>query len=305
MTHPSDPSLARASTAQAGTVARPKAPWTFARLAPFALLTPGLLALLLTFGLPIAWLVVTSITVSDSAPPDTHALSAYKTIFSDKYYWGVLGATLKLGFLCAVMTVILSYPLAMFLARTTSRWRGVLVALAISPLLTSMIVRTYGWMVLLNDNGVINGTLRALHLIDRPLPIANNFFAAAIAITEILMPYAVLAMMSGFGRISRELEHAAAVLGASPIKVFLRVILPLSLPGVATAALLVFVLSVSSFVTPQLMGGGRVFVLATEVFSEATVTLNWQLAAALSMVLLVIFGVLISLYQRAIKALEY
>ena len=179
------------------------------------------------------------------------------------------------------------------------------MALAISPLLTSMIVRTYGWMILLSDNGVINGTLRAMHLINTPLPIANNFFATVIAITEVLLPYALLAMMSGFGRISKELENAAAVLGASPVRVFLRVILPLSLPGVATATLLIFVLSVSSFVVPQLMGGGRVFVLATEVFSEATVTLNWQLAAALSMVLLVIFGVLISLYQRAIKALEY
>lgn len=277
----------------------------FARWAPLALLTPGLLALFVTFGLPIAWLVVTSVTVSDSAPPDTHAWSAYHAIATATYYRGVLGSTLKLGAICAVSTVLLAYPLAMFLARTTSRWRGILVALAIAPLLTSMIVRTYGWMVLLSDNGVINGTLRALHLINRPLPIANNFLACVIAITEILMPYAVLAMMSGFGRINPELENAAALLGARPLKVFLRVILPLSLPGVATAGLLVFVLSVSSFVTPQLMGGGRVFVLATEVFGEATVTLNWQLAAALSMVLLVIFGALIALYQRAIKALDY
>jgi len=285
--------------------ARSRTAFKFDKLAPFALMAPALLALLLTFGLPIAWLVVTSFSVPDSAAPGTGAFSAYAMLAEQKYYWGVLGTTIKLGVCCALLTVLLAYPLAMFLARTTSRWRSLLMALAISPLLTSMIVRTYGWMILLSDNGVINGTLRAMHLINTPLPIANNFFATVIAITEVLLPYALLAMMSGFGRISKELENAAAVLGASPVRVFLRVILPLSLPGVATATLLIFVLSVSSFVVPQLMGGGRVFVLATEVFSEATVTLNWQLAAALSMVLLVIFGVLISLYQRAIKALEY
>lgn len=270
-----------------------------------ALLAPALLALAVTFGLPIAWLVKASFDVPQGADDGATAFSAYQTIVSDSYYWSVLGNTLKLGALCAVLTVVISYPMALFLSRTTSKWRGVLVALAISPLLTSTIVRTYGWMVVLSDNGVINGVLRTLGIIDTPLPLANNFFAAAIALTEILMPYAVLAMLSGFGRINVELENAAAVLGANRWVVFRRVILPLSLPGVATATLLVFVLSVSSFVTPQLMGGGRVFVLATEVFNEATVTLNWQLAAALSMVLMVIFGALISLYQRAIKALEY
>jgi putative spermidine/putrescine transport system permease protein len=165
-------------------------------------------------------------------------------------------------------------------------------------------VRTYGWMVILGDRGVINGSLQALSLIDTPMRLTNNLLGATIAMIEILMPYAILAMLSGFGRLNAQLEEAASMLGANRLRVFWRIILPLSLPGVITAALLVFVLAISGFVTPRLMGGGRVFVLATEVFQEATVTLNWPLAAALAMLLLVMFSAIIVLYRRALRALE-
>ena len=125
-----------------------------------------------------------------------------------------------------------------------------------------------------------------------------------MALTEILMPYAIMAMLSGLGKLNRDYEDAAALLGASPARVLWRVILPLSLPGIVTAALLVFVLSISAFVTPRLIGGGRVFTLATEIFGEATVTLNWPLAATLSVLLLLLFGVVIALYQRVLNHLE-
>ncbi len=118
------------------------------------------------------------------------------------------------------------------------------------------------------------------------------------------MPYAILAMLSGFGRLNTQLEEAAAMLGANRLRVFTRIVLPLSLPGVLTATLLVFVLAISSFVTPRLMGGGRVFVIGTEVYNEATVTLNWPLAASLSVLLLILFGSVIVIYQRAMRALE-
>lgn len=118
------------------------------------------------------------------------------------------------------------------------------------------------------------------------------------------MPYAILAMISGFGRISPTLEEAAASLGANKLQAFLRVTLPLSLPGLFTGFLLVFVLAISSFVTPRLLGGGRVFILATEVYNEATQTLNWPLASALSIILLILFGTLIVAYQNIIKRYE-
>lgn len=270
------------------------------------LLLPGLLALLVTFLLPLVWLIRASFASSTMGAFDTSdwSTASYVSALSDPFYWRVAWNTLVLGVTVAVIAVILSYPIALFLSRTQSRFRGLLTALAVAPLLTSSVVRTYGWMVILGDKGVINTTLQSLSLTSGVVKLTNNSFGATVALIEILMPYAILAMLSGFGRLNAQLEEAAAMLGANRRRVFTRIILPLSLPGVLTAALLVFVLAISSFVTPRLMGGGRVFVLGTEVFNEATVTLNWPLAAALSVVLLILFSSIILLYQRALRALE-
>lgn len=276
------------------------------RLVVLGLVGPGLAALALTFLAPLVWLIRASFASSafGATSLGDWTLGAYAAALLDPFYWRVALNTLVLGVVVSVVGVVLSYPIALFLARTRSRWRGVLTALAVAPLLTSIVVRTYGWMVILGDQGVINGALKTLGFIRFPLPLSNNSFGATVALIEILMPYAILAMLGGFGRLKEELEEAAAMLGANRVRVFLRIILPLSLPGVLTAALLEFVLAISAFVTPALMGGGRVFVLGTEVYNEATVTLNWPLAAALSVVLMLVFGGIVVLYQRAIGALE-
>ncbi|WP_323686947.1 MULTISPECIES: ABC transporter permease [unclassified Rhizobium] len=270
------------------------------------LLLPGLIALLTTFLLPLIWLARASFASSAMAAlrGGDWTLESYRTVLFDPFYWKIAWNTLYLGVNVAVLAVILSYPIALFLARTQSRWRGVLTALAVAPLLTSSVVRTYGWMVILGDRGVINTALQSSGLTDGVIRLTNNYFGATVALVEILMPYAILAMLSGFGRLNTQFEEAAAMLGANRLRVFTRIVLPLSLPGVLTAALLVFVLAISSFVTPRLMGGGRVFVIGTEVYNEATVTLNWPLAAALSVLLLILFGSVIVIYQRAMRALE-
>lgn len=270
------------------------------------LLLPGLVALVITFLLPLIWLFRASFASSTMGAfsGGDWTVQSYSAVLFDPFYWRVAWNTLVLGFNVAIFAVILSYPIALFLVRTESRFRGVLTALAVAPLLTSSVVRTYGWMVILGDRGVINSTLQSLSLTGGVIRLTNNSFGATVALIEILMPYAILAMLSGFGRLNPQLEEAAAMLGANRVKVFTRIILPLSAPGVLTAALLVFVLAISSFVTPRLMGGGRVFVLGTEVFNEATVTLNWPLAAALSVMLLILFSSIILLYQRALRALE-
>jgi putative spermidine/putrescine transport system permease protein len=206
-----------------------------------------------------------------------------------------------MGVTVGVLCVIVSYPVALFLARSTSKWRGLLIAIAIAPLLTSAVVRTYGWMVILGTNGLVNSTLADWGLIDTPLKLTNNMTGVTIGLVEIFMPYAILAMISGFGRLSPQLEEAAGSLGASKFRVFTRVTLPLSLPGILTAFLLVFVLSISTFITPRLLGGGSVQVLATEIYDQTTGLLNWPFAAALSVILLVLFGLIIAVYQRLTK----
>jgi putative spermidine/putrescine transport system permease protein len=272
-----------------------------AALLRLALFLPGLAFIAVSFVLPLLWLVSISFT-SQGARGAT--VATYLVVLTDPFYWRVAGNTLLLSALVAAIAVVLSYPLGLFLTRTQSRWRGVLATLAIAPLLTSTVVRTYGWMVILGNQGLINGTLKTAGLIDRPLALANNFAGAVIALVEILMPYAILTIVSGLGQLKVEHEEAAALHGADRLRVFTRVILPLSVPALMTAFLLVFVLSISSFVTPRLMGGGRVFVFGTEIFNESTVTLNWPLGAVLSILMLVLFGVVMTIYGRLMRGME-
>jgi putative spermidine/putrescine transport system permease protein len=292
-----------ATTPEISTGAAPRARRSWV---PLALLVPATLSLGFTVGYPLVWLVHTSFSVqlANGVVTNKTTTSVYGSVLSSGFYWKVVLTTVELGAIVTVAAVALSYPLALFLLRASSRWRGLLVALAIAPMLTSTVVRSYGWLMILNNQGLIDSLLRDLGYHGTPPALDNNFTGTAIGLVEVLMPYAILAMLSGFGRLDTELERAAATLGASRLQVIRRVTLPLSLPGVLTAGLLVFVLAISSFVTPDILGGGRVFLLATEIYNDATVTLNWPQAAVLSVFILVLFVITGVVYQRAARLLS-
>ncbi|MCD6033816.1 MAG: polyamine transporter permease, partial [Thermomicrobiales bacterium] len=266
------------------------------------LLAPTTLALIVFFVLPLVWLFRASFDrgLDSGVIESAFTLENYQEFLSDRFFQQELLRTLRLGVVITALTLVATYPIALFLARSTSRWRGLLVALAIAPLLTSTVVRTYGWLVILGNDGLVNGALLGIGLIDQPLRLINDEIGVVIGLVEILMPYMALGLLSGFGRINPDVEEAAMSLGANPLRTFWRVTLPLSLPGIATGVLLVFVLTISSFVTPQLLGGGRVFLMATEIYDQATYTLDWPFAAAISFLLLLLFGVVIAAYTRVL-----
>lgn len=223
-------------------------------------------------------------------------------LVSDPFYREILFNSIWVSLCITLVTLVLSYPIALYLHRATGAWKTFLTVLVISPLLTSAVVRTYGWIALLNDNGPVIGIIKALGL---PSPsLMFNIKGVFIGLAEILMPYMILALLAGFGRLDPRVEEAARTLGATPARTFREIILPLTLPGIALGCLLCFVLAVSSFITPKLMGGGRVFLLATEIYDQAIVTLNWPRAATLSLLVLIVFGAALWAYSAVMRRLD-
>jgi putative spermidine/putrescine transport system permease protein len=203
---------------------------------------------------------------------------------------------LALGLTVTLSTLLIGYPLAFFLARTRSRWRNWLTLLVVFPLYLNLVVRTFGWIALLAQNGLVNQALQTLGVVQEPLKLLFNFAGLLIALTHIFLPFMVLVLIGPIQNIPRDVEDAARVLGASWGSTFLRVTLPLSMPGILSGSILVFVLTISALVTPRLLGGPTYQVMSTLIFDEFLQRLNWPAgsAAALLLTLMVLALVFLS-----------
>jgi len=270
------------------------------------LLLPLAFINLVAFIIPVIRIVVMSFIESRPGGmlTDNYTFDNYISFFGSTFNLELISTTINLSFFVTLLTLICSYPIAFFLHRASPRWKNILFVITISPLLVSSVVRTYGWMVLLGDQGLINGLLMTSGLTSSPIRLINNQLGVFIGMVEILMPYMTLALIAGFGRLNVTFEEAAASLGAGRLTRFRRIILPLTAPGILLGCLLCFVLCVSSFITPKLLGGGRVFLLATEIYDQAVVQLEWTAAAATSVVMLLIFGLALIIYSRLARRFD-
>jgi putative spermidine/putrescine transport system permease protein len=267
------------------------------------LLTPLVLVNAVAFVWPAAGLVRMSFLESTGAGTLTDRVTAgnYVAFMTDPASLELAAQSLWLSGAVTAATLVCSYPLALFLHRAPRRWQAFFFALTIAPLLVSSVVRTYGWMALLGDQGPVNDTLRGLGLVAQPVRLVNGFTGVWIGLVEILMPYMTLSLLAGFGRLDRACEEAAASLGAGAVQRFRRIVFPLTLPGVALGCGLCFVLTMSSFITPKLLGGGRVFLLATEIYDLALGRLQWPMAATMAVIVLVALGAGLALAPRLVR----
>ena len=259
------------------------------------LLLPALVLLALLFAYPLLGIVNRSVYKAG------YTLQFYRQIFRVPVYLQVLGATFKVSAVVTIVCLALGYPLAYMLATRRPRTAQLLMIIVVLPFFTSIIVRTYAWMVLLGRNGIVNQYLIALGLTDKPLPLLYNQAGVVIGMSYVLLPYMVLTVYSVMRGIDPGLVRAAHSLGASRFQAFRRVFLPLSLPGIAGGTLLVFILSLGFFITPALMGGPGDMMIAMLIEREVEITLNWSFASALAVVLLALTLVGFAGYNRIVR----
>ncbi|MEJ8573611.1 ABC transporter permease [Microbaculum marinum] len=259
------------------------------------LLSPALLVLLAVFVAPLLFLVPTSLHpyVPGQGIGPEWTLKNYTDILGDAFYLQIIGRTLALGLIVVAATLVIGYPLAYFLARTRSPLRPWLIILVVFPLLLNLVVRSFGWIVLLANRGLINDWLISAGMIDKPIKLLFNFTGLLIGLSHIFLPFMVLVLIGTIQNIPRDVENAALTLGATRREVFTKVTLPLSLPGVLSGSILVFVLTISALVTPRLLGGPTYQVMSTLIFDEFLKILNWPRGAAMAFILTAIVLLLV------------
>lgn len=252
------------------------------------LIAPLLLVLAGFFLVPVLMLLPMSFGVYEPGTglvKGAWTLENYTRIVTDEYYREVVWRTLGLGLSVTLICLLLAYPLAYLIARGPERWRVPLILFVIFPMLLNLVVRSFGWIALLANRGLINNLLMQLGLIGAPVKLLFNFVGLFIGLTHIYLPFMVLMLVAAIRNVPRDVESAAATLGSSRAHVFMAVTLPLSAPGILAGSILVFVLTISALVTPRMLGGPTYQVMATLIYDEYMQLLDWPSGSALSFAL--------------------
>lgn len=281
--------------------AKPRSRWS----GPLLLLAPTLVVMAYAFVAPLLGFFEYSFyRFRRGRLEQVFNLDTYSRFLFDDYYHIVIYDTLRMATIVTVVSLIIGYPLAYALYRINrpglQRWLGLLI---FSPILVSVVVRSYGWVVLLGDQGPVNWLLLKLGIVSEPVTLVFNLAGVVISLTHVFLPFLVFPIFSSLTRLDPALKEAAEDLGAGWWTTFRRVTLPLSLPGVVAGAQICFTLALGAFVTPQMLGGGRVLVLPLQIYN-ATSDINWPVAAVGGMALLVIAMIAIAGFNRLLKYSE-
>ncbi len=245
--------------------------------------TPAILVIAIVVLVPVGWLFYLSFVGSDGE----FSLEHYKKMIEYKSYARVFMTTFQVSLLTTLICILLGYPLAYFLAHLPGRWTGLFMLAVLLPFWTSLLVRTYAWLVLLQRKGLLNDLAMQIGLWDSPIKLVHNMTGTLIGMAHIMLPFLVLPLYGAMKKIEPDMMHAASNLGASPIRSFWNVYFPLSVSGLVAGALIVFVLCLGFYVTPAVLGGGRVVMVATQITAILEYRFDWGAASALGVVLLI------------------
>jgi len=275
----------------------------FARKAtPWWLSAPALVLFTVLLLVPLGLTAVLSFNVYDPAlgvKSGEFTLEHYIHLFTDSYYYGIFWRTFWISALVAIICVLIGTPEAYVLSRMRNPWRSILLLVVLAPLLVSVVVRAFGWSMLLGPEGLVNGLLGLVGI--GPVKILYTETAIVIALVHVMLPFMVIPVWTSLQKLDGGVENAALSLGASPFTTLRRIVLPQVMPGILSGSLIVFGLAASSFAIPGLLGGRRLKMVATVVYDEYLHELNWPLGAAVALVLLVANLAVMLSYNRLVE----
>lgn len=257
------------------------------------LAAPAVIIVTAIIVIPVGWLFYLSFVGSDGQ----FSLEHYQKMVQYKSYYRVFITTFEVSALTTLICILIGYPLAYLLAMLPSRLAGLLMLAVLLPFWTSLLVRTYAWLVLLQKKGLLNDLGLYMGWWETPIKLVHNMTGTLIGMAHIMLPFLVLPLYGAMKKIDRDMMHAAANLGASPVAAFWKIFFPMSLPGMVAGSLIVFVLCLGFYVTPAVLGGGRVVMVATQITAILENQFDWGAASALGVVLLI--GTLLSLLATA------
>lgn len=245
------------------------------------LLTPALVMVVVLLIMPLCWLAFQSVQTEEG-----FSLANYIRIFQESIYWDTFALTFKISFLVTILSIVMGFPIAYAASRLQGFWANLILICVILPFWTSVLVRAYAWLVLLQRRGLVNQTLMDLGIIDQPLTLMHNTTGTVIGTLHVMLPFMVLPLYSVMKKIPQDLMQASESLGVKPFYTFRRVFLPMAAPGVMAGSILVFVICLGFFITPELLGGGRTILVSMLVQRNVELYHAWGAASAVGLVLL-------------------
>ena len=249
----------------------------------YTLLFPGIVLLCFFLVLPLLSSLIPTVF-----PESSFSLQLYIDFFKDSYFMAVLGRTLSISFIVTIFCAVFGLPAAYVISGVSKKWRGILIALTLFPLLTNSVIRSFAWITILGKNGVINNLLTMFGVINEPMSLLYTDFSIIIGSVYLFLPTMIMTLVGVLENIDDDLLEAAATLGLSPLKGFFKIILPLSLPGMIVGSILVFTGTLTAYTTPQLLGGNKKMMLATLLYQRATTLGDWTSASVIALVMIVI-----------------
>ena len=265
----------------------------------YILIFPGVVLLCFFLVLPLL-----SSLIPTFFPRNSFSFQLYSEFFKDSYFMRVLWRTLVNSFFVTLVCAVLGLPVSYVISGVSKKWKGILIALTLFPLLTNSVIRSFAWITILGKNGVINSLLMQWGIIKEPITLLYTDFAIIIGSVYLFLPTMVMTLIGVLENIDDDILEAASTLGLSPIKIFLKIIFPLSLPGMLVGSVLVFTGTLTAYTTPQLLGGNKKMMLATLLYQRATALGDWASASVIALVMIVITFIVMKGFNLLAKSMD-